>query len=227
MSAQKKYFQQGVAPLFIILLICFGFVGLFLIWNITGFKFNIGKPPVNNVPQKQNQPQVTLPKSTPTAQPQQLSLKQLCLSEMKSLPKPPFRYQSQSEPVGTLLPTYRKERFNGAKKTYSCYTNFMFNRVMEQAYADMGVQYYERDKYGNEYIKAGAIQAFEKAVDSALAASFQKDGWERKTQYGEKSNLVVVMSLAKTKGDREYFLDIAYPGASGVAFSYTLTVMEK
>lgn len=217
MSA-RTFFQQGIAPILIILIICFGFISIFLLWNVSGLKFNVGKP--YRLP-------AASPTNTPATQPQKLSLKELCLAEIKILPKPPFRYQSQDEAVGTLLPIYRKDRFKGAKNTASCYTGFMFNRVMEQAYADMGLQYYERGKGGTKYIKTGAIQAFEKAVDLSLSESFKKEGWKRTTQYGENNGFVAVMSLTKTKDGREYFLDAAYPGASGVAFSYTVTVMEK
>lgn len=229
MSAQTKFdlAQKGIAPILIILIICFGFISFFFLRNFFGSKFNIGNPPASSPSSRQNQLQTTSPANTPTAQPQKLSLKELCLAELKAVPKPPFRYQREDGPVGTLLPIYRKERFNGAKNTASCNIGFVFNRVMEQAYADMGLQYYERDKYGNQYIKTGAIQAFEKAVDLSLSTSFQKAGWVRKTQYGENNGFVIVMSLTKTKDGREYFLDAAYPGASGVAFSYTVTVMEK
>lgn len=213
--------QEGVAPIFIVLIICFFFLG-FILWNrnLPGFNFfnSVKQAPVKTAT-------VETPTSTPTPSPK-LSLKETCLSELKNVPKPPFRYQKEDGPVGTLQPIYKKERFAGAKNIYSCYTSFMFNRVMDEAYADMGVQYHETDKYGNTYIKPGAPQAFEKAVYNSLSESFKKDGWELKSQYGEKYS-VAVMLLTKSRDGREYFIDITYPGASGVAFSYVLTVMEK
>lgn len=212
-------FQKGIAPIFIVLIICFFFLS-FILWNrnIPGFKF------LDNL--KQAPSQTNLPTSTPSSSPQKLSLKETCLSELKGVPKPPFKYQLEDGPVGTLQPIYKKERFAGAKNIYSCYTSFMFNRVMDEAYTDMGLQYHETDKYGNTYIKPGAPQAFEKAVYNSLSASFTKEGWELKSQYGEKDS-VPVMLLTKSKEGREYFIDITYSGSSGVAFSYVLTAMEK
>lgn len=223
MSAQKKsdLAQKGIAPIFIVLVICFFFLGLIL-WNrnLLGFKFLSDT--------KQTPAQTATTQSTPTAPPKKLSLKETCLSELRSVPKPSFKYQLEDGPVGTLQPLYKKERFSGVKNIYSCYTSYMFNRVIEQAYTDMGAQYYETDKYGNKYIKPGQNAVFEKAVYNSLTNSFQNKGWKQTSQYNEKgSSGLPVMILTKNQDDREYFIDIGYSGMTGVAFSYIITVMEK
>ena len=216
--------QKGIAPLFIVLLICFFFLG-FILWNrnIPGLKI---LDDIKPTPSQSTKP-VSTQTNSPSASPQKMSLKEACLSEAKSVPKPPFRYQLEDGPVGTLQPNYKKERFSGAKNIYSCYTSYMYNRVMVEAYADMGVTYYTVTKTGSKYVLPETIKTFEKRVDEALSNSFKKAGWERQTQYGETNGRVPVMLLTKTKDGKQYFMDISYPGATGVAFSYVLTVMEK
>src|SRR3989344_70990 len=142
--------QAGIAPIFIVLLICFFFLGFILMnRNIPGFKF-LNEPKLT--PSQSAKP-ISTQTNPPPASPKKLSLKETCLSEAKSVPKPPFKYQLEDGPVGTLQPIYKKERFSGAKNIYSCYTSFMFNRVMEKAYADMGITYYTTTKAGNKYVK--------------------------------------------------------------------------
>lgn len=216
MSAREK----GITPIFIVLVICFFFLGFFL-WNrnFSSFKF------LSNIKPVPSPSSITASSASPSASPKS-SLRETCLSELKSVPKPPFKYQKEDGPVGTLQPIYKKERFTGSKNIYSCYTSFMFNRVMDEAYADLGLQYHETDRFGNTYVRPGVPQAFEKAVYIRLSESFKSQRWELKSQYGEKYSLPVML-LTKTEGSRQYFIDITYSGSSGVAFSYVLTVMEK
>ncbi|MBI2601070.1 hypothetical protein HYW42_03890 [Candidatus Daviesbacteria bacterium] len=210
--------QQGIAPIVLIIIICFGFFSFLLFKNYSKFNLNIWK---------QAPSQTSSPSGTPAATQQKLSLKELCIAEINSVPKLPFRYQSEDKATGTLRPTFKKERFEGAKNTASCYIGFMFNRVIEQAYADMGIQYYEKGLNGTKFIKPGAPEAFEKAVDNAFDASLKKAGWNRITQYGEKSKLLPVILLSKQKDGKEYFLEVTHSGYSGVATSYIITVVEK
>lgn len=220
MSARLASKQQGAIPLFLVVLICIFLIGLviYLSRNYSPPKPASGTKPVSS--------QTPIP---PTSAPQKLSLKKICLSEAKSVPKPPFEYQLEDGPVGTLPPSYKKERFTDAKNIYSCYTSFLFNRIMEKAYADMGLAYYTVTKTGNKWVKPETVKSFEMATYNKLTESFKKDGWESKSQYGEKREGygTPIMLLTKQKDGRKYFIDIGYSGLTGINFSYIITVVEK
>ena len=91
--------------------------------------------------------------------------------------------------MGTLLPLHKqKERFPNEEKASACITDYSVLAVKEQAFKDMGFDYYVFDKLtGNKLLNYPALNGqFNKAVDKAYTELMSVKNWKKVTPEGQR-----------------------------------------
>lgn len=212
---QKKKMQKGFVPIWIILVI-FLFGGLFAMRQ--GYLKFSSNNPTNKVTSRTGSPSATQLSG------EKLSLREVCLDKIKDLPAPPFSYKSKST-VATLLPLYkRKERFPNEDKTRTCITDYSITDVKEQAFKDMGFDYYVPNKTTGRQLNYPAINGqFDRAVDAAYTELMKVKNWERVTPQGEREGGIPYIVYVKEEGVYKMYADVTQ--GTDMFFSVTLTVI--
>ena len=155
---------KGFSAIILIILVCLGFVSFFALKNWTS------KSPVQTTP---------VPAVSQTVA-KKSSLREVCFDKIKNLPAPPFSYKDKKT-MGTLLPLYKtKERFPNENNASACVTDYRVWDVREQAFKDMGFDYYTVDRSGNRVLNFPAVnKLFDPAVDRAYTQLMNAKGWKK------------------------------------------------
>lgn len=201
----KNYsFQAGFAPIWIILLI-------FLLGGI----FVFGRGNLNrNIPTKNV---TVLPSSVVSSESAKIktqSLYDLCKSEIQTLPKLPFIYDSIT-PTGSNADLYRKDRIKN-KINLQDYTGcgllYSTVKVIEKTYASVGLQYYKYSKTDPSLKLENytSIEQMPKNIDNIYGEILKKNGWVRQTKEGgEKLGYgLPTLIYYKDMGDKNYYIDV-------------------
>ena len=168
-------------------------------------------------------------KTSPTTQPatKKVSLREVCLDKIKDIPAPPFSYKSKNT-MGTLLPLHKqKERFPNEEKASACITDYSVLAVKEQAFKDMGFDYYVFDKLtGNKLLNYPALNGqFNKAVDKAYTELMSVKNWKKVTPEGQREGGLPYIVYYKEDGGYKMYADISQ--GTDMYFFVTLTVIGQ
>lgn len=201
--------KEGFAPIWVILLIA-------LLGGILAVSRGYVKLPSNNSGISST--------TQPTAK--KLSLREVCLDKIKDVPAPPFSYKSKNT-MGTLLPLYKqKERFPNEEKASACITNYRVLDVKEQAFKDMGFDYYVFNKTIGKQLNYSAINGqFDKAVDKAYTEMMRVKNWKRVSAEGEREGGLRYIVYYKEEGIYKMYADITQ--GTDQYFFVTLTVIGQ
>ncbi|MDO8570195.1 MAG: hypothetical protein Q7R97_01250 [Candidatus Daviesbacteria bacterium] len=201
---KNNNFQTGFAPIWIILLI-------FLIGGI--FVIGRGNLLSRSVPVLSPSPSSSTA-SSESAKVKSQSLYDLCKSEIQTLPKLPFVYESVIT-TGSNADLYRKDRIKD-KKSFSDYATcgLMYStiKVIEQTYASLGLEYYEYSKAdpSTRWGSYTSLKQLPQKIDNIYGAILQKQGWIRQTKEGGEILGYGLPTLIyyKDMGDKDYYIDV-------------------
>lgn len=208
------YRKEGFAPIWIILLIA-----------LLGGIFAISKGYIK-LPNNNSSPNGSGVSSTTQSTAKKLSLREVCLNKIKDVPPPPFSYKSKST-AGTLLPLYKqKERFPNEDRASACITDYRVWPVREQAFKDMGFDYYVLDRSGNKQLNYPAVnKQFSLAVDRAYTVLMGAKNWKRVSSEGEREGGLPYIVYHKEDGVYKMYADITQ--GTDQYFFVTLTVIGQ
>lgn len=201
--------KEGLAPIWIILLIA-------LLGGIFAISRGYVKLPNNSSGVSSTTKQTT----------KKLSLREVCLDKIKDVPAPPFSYESKNT-MGTLLPLYKqKERFPNEDKASACITDYRVWPVNEQAFKDMGFDYYVSNKTTGKQLNYPAINGqFNKVVDKAYTGLMKVKNWKRVSPEGETEGGLSYIVYYKEDGAYKMYTDITQ--GTDQYFFVTLTVIGQ
>lgn len=203
--SKNNNFQTGLAPIWIIL----------LIFLIGGGIFVFGRGNLNrNIPTKAIIISPSPVASSESAKVKTQSLYDLCKSEIQTLPKLPFVYESVTT-TGSNADLYRKDRIKD-KKSFSDYATcgLMYStiKVIEQTYASLGLEYYEYSKAdpSTRWGSYTSLKQLPQKIDNIYGAILQKQGWIRQTKEGGEILGYGLPTLIyyKDMGDKDYYIDV-------------------
>lgn len=203
------YRKERFAPIWIILLIA-------LLGGIFAINRGYVKLPSNN----SGIPPVTQPAS------KKLPLREVCLDKIKYIPAPPFSYKSKNT-MGTLLPLYKqKERFPNEDKASACITDYRIWPVKEQAFKDMGFDYYVLDRSGKKQLNYPAVnKQFSLAVDRVYTVLMGAKNWKKISPDGEREGGLPYIVYYKEDGAYKMYADITQ--GTDQYFFVTLTIIGQ
>lgn len=207
--------KEGFAPIWIILLTA-----------LLGGIFVVGRSYVK-LPSRNSNLNSSKASSTTQSTNKKLSLREVCLDKIKDVPAPPFSYASKKT-MDTLLPSYKaKERFSNQEKASACVTDYSIWAVKEQAFRDMGFDYYKFNKtIGKNLLNYPAINSqFNPAVDRAYTLLMGAKNWKKISRNGEKYGGLPYIVYFKEEGVYKMYVDITQ--GTDQYFFVTLTVIGQ
>ncbi len=100
---------------------------------------------------------------------------------------------------------------------------YSFTKVLEQAYKEMGLSYYEITKTGQKIWNYKALNEFPKLVDNIYSSQVGKLGFKKESLTGEENAFGPIYRYSRENGYK-FWLDVEVAPTSGLYFRPTLTV---